>query len=61
MSLPRPFADQLQKKAAAEKAKESKNVEIQADDLISFRQLSKKAVADVDDVSRYRPCCMGRC
>lgn len=42
---------ELQKKAAAEKAKEAKDVEIQADDLISFRQLSKKAVADVDDVS----------
>ncbi|KAI9638983.1 ER to Golgi transport-related protein [Dioszegia hungarica] len=39
-----------EKKAAAEKAKEAKDVEIQADDLISFRQLSKKAVADVDDL-----------
>jgi coatomer subunit beta len=41
-----------EKKANAKKDKEEKVHEIQADDLISFRQLSKKAVGgDVDDVS----------
>lgn len=39
-----------EKKAAAEKAKESKDTAIQVDDLISFRQLSKKATADFEDV-----------
>jgi coatomer subunit beta len=40
-----------EKKALAKKEKEQKVHEIQADDLIPFRQLSKKAVGgDVDDV-----------
>lgn len=45
-------ADGEQKKAIAKKELENKTVTIQADDLISFRQLSKKtAGGDADDVS----------
>lgn len=41
-----------QKKALAKKEAANKGAGIQADDLISFRQLSKKAAGgDADDVS----------
>ena len=41
-----------QKKALEKKERESKTTTVQADDLISFRQLSKKStLGDVDDVS----------
>jgi coatomer subunit beta len=44
-----------QSKAMARKAKETKVVAVQADDLIAFRQLSKKSAGgDVDDVSLNR-------
>lgn len=44
-----------QKKALAKKELESKKSIVQADDLISFRQLSKKSAGgDVDDVSSVR-------
>lgn len=56
-----------EKKALAKKELESQKVAIQADDLIAFRQLSKKAVGDVDDVSHMwskltvaRPRCRAR-
>lgn len=43
-----------EKKKAEEKKKESKGVAIQADDLISFRQFSKKTLAqEQDEVSRF--------
>lgn len=41
-----------EKKAAEKKAKEGKTVKVQADDLISFRQFSKKAGTDADEVCR---------
>lgn len=41
-----------QKKARAKKEQANKGAGIQADDLISFRQLSKKSAGgDIDDVS----------
>lgn len=40
-----------QKKALAKREKESKKTVVQADDLIPFRQLSKKSGGDVEDVS----------
>ncbi len=41
-----------EKKALEKKAKENKTTAVQADDLISFRQFSKKAsTGDMDDVS----------
>lgn len=42
-----------ERKVAEKKAKESKSVAIQADDLISFRQFTKKVTGgDADEVSR---------
>lgn len=42
----------LQKKAAEKKAKDTKKSAVQADDLITFRQFTKKTANDgVDDVS----------
>lgn len=40
-----------QKKAAEKKEKETKKSVVQCDDLLTFRQFSKKAADDVIDVS----------
>ena len=43
----------MQKKALEKKEKESKAVAIQVDDVLSFRQFSKRAATDgLDDVCR---------
>jgi coatomer subunit beta len=44
-----------QTKVLEKQAKESKLVKVQADDLISFRQFSKKGAGDIDEVRR--PAC----
>ena len=41
-----------QKKAAEKKEKETKKTIVQCDDLLTFRQFSKKAADDVIDVSK---------
>lgn len=42
-----------EKKKQEARAKESKDIRVQADDLISFRQFSKKAAGDTDEVSSF--------
>lgn len=42
-----------QKKAAEKKEKETKKSVVQCDDLLTFRQFSKKAADDVIDVSLF--------